>query len=94
MPRTLPSSIVTTVPDEQRQVAPLDVDAVRTVQIGTALWAIALVATLIFRDKLGDNGREWWIWTCIAGLLLGLAGVYITTRRRKRLTQGDRLQAS
>jgi len=87
------SSIVATVPDEPRstesQVAPLDVDAVRTVQIGTALWAIALVATLIFREQLQDDGREWWVWTCVAGVILGSMGVVITTRRRKRIAAAD-----
>ncbi|HVQ19001.1 MAG TPA: DUF2530 domain-containing protein [Actinomycetes bacterium] len=75
------------MPDEQRRVAPLDVDAVRTVQIGTGLWAVALTAALIFRDQLVDDGRDWWIWTCVAGIVLGLMGVVITTRRRKRLAR-------
>lgn len=98
----LASSIVTTVPDEPRptsttpasstpapSVSPLDVDAVRTVQIGTALWAVALVATLIFRDQLHDDGREWWIWTCVAGVILGLMGIIITIRRRKRIARAE-----
>lgn len=75
-----------------RQVAPLDVDAVRTVQVGTALWAVALVVALVLRDQLSDDGREWWIWTCIAGVLLGVAGIVITTRRRRRIAV--RAQAS
>ena len=74
-------------PLDQPSVAPLDVDAVRTVQIGTALWAVALVATLIFRDQLADEGRGWWVWACVAGVLLGLAGVVITTRRRARISR-------
>jgi hypothetical protein len=63
------------------------VDAVRTVRIGTALWAVGLVATLVFRDSLDDNGRGWWLWTCVAGVLLGCAGIVITTRRRSRLAR-------
>jgi len=90
LPLLARSSIVTTVPEEPRRVAPLDVDAVRTVQIGTALWAVALVVTLLMRDQLSDDGHEWWIWTCVAGLVLGLVGVVITTRRRARLVRrGD-----
>jgi Protein of unknown function (DUF2530) len=69
----------------ERQVAPLDVDAVRTVQVGTALWAVALVVALVLRDPLSDDGREWWIWTCVAGVVLGLLGIVITTRRRRRI---------
>lgn len=83
------------VPDMRspaRKVAPLDVDAVRTVQVGTVLWGVALVGTLVVRDRLVEDGREWWIWTCVAGVLLGLAGIVITTRRRRRLRA--RAQAS
>lgn len=72
-----------------RHVEPLDVDAVRTVQIGTALWAVALVLTLVARDALQDEGRTWWIWTCATGVVLGLLGLVITMRRRRRIT-GDR----
>jgi hypothetical protein len=70
------------------------VDAVRTVQVGTALWAVALVVTVLLRDQLTDDGREWWIWMCVAGLVLGLIGVVITTRRRARLAQLAKAQRS
>ena len=78
------------MPDDQqrthRHVEPLDVDAVRTVQIGTVLWAVALGVTLVARDTLQDEGRTWWIWTCVAGVVLGLLGLVITVRRRRRMT--------
>lgn len=81
------------MPEDQqrhyRHVEPLDVDAVRTVQIGTVLWAIALVVTLVARDALQDAGHSWWIWTCVAGVVLGLIGLVITMRRRRRIT-GER----
>ncbi|MEO8105822.1 MAG: DUF2530 domain-containing protein [Actinomycetes bacterium] len=69
------------------RVAPLDVDAVRTIQIGTVLWAIALAVTLVARDELAADGRTWWIWTCVAGIALGILGLFVTTRRRRRITQ-------
>ena len=68
-------------------MAPLDVDAVRTVQVGTALWAVALVVCLVMRDDLVADGREWWLWTCVAGFVLGVIGVVITSRRRSRLAR-------
>ncbi len=76
-------------PHPKAHVEPLDVDAVRTVQIGTALWALALVATLVARDPLDEQGRTWWIWTCFAGLVLGLLGLLVTTRRRRRITSSQ-----
>ena len=73
----------------KRQVEPLDVDAVRTVRIGTGIWAVGLVAAMVFHESLEDDGRGWWIWTCVAGVLLGCAGIVITTRRRSRLARAS-----
>jgi len=64
----------------------LDLDAVRTVRVGTALWALALIVLLPFNQQLADEGRTWWIWTCVAGVVLGLMGAVHTTRRRARRT--------
>ena len=64
------------------EVPPLDVNGVRTVQVGTGLWALALVALLPFWSLLAESGRLWWIWTCTAGLGLGLVGVEYCRRRR------------
>ena len=64
------------------EVAPLDVDGVRAVAIGTALWALALIALVPFRSTLSDDGHLWWIGTCAVGVLLGLAGLAYVTRLR------------
>lgn len=66
------------------EVPPLDVDGVRTTQVGTALWALALLALLPFWSLLAEAGRLWWIWTCTAGLGMGLIGIEYTRRRRDR----------
>jgi hypothetical protein len=66
------------------QVDPLDLDGVRTMQVGTALWGIALVVMFLFRAELDRAGHEWWLWTCAAGFALGLVGWEHTTRRRRR----------
>nr|WP_216654273.1 DUF2530 domain-containing protein [Nocardioides sp. zg-DK7169] len=63
-------------------VEPLDVDGVRTVAVGTALWFIAFVALLPFYGPLADHGRTWWLWTCLAGFGLGLCGYEYCRRRR------------
>ena len=64
-------------------VEPLDVDGVRTVEVGTALWLVAFVALLPFYGRLQDAGRGWWLWTCLAGFGLGLFGLEYCRRRRK-----------
>ncbi|MFT4287565.1 DUF2530 domain-containing protein [Nocardioides sp.] len=65
-------------------VEPLDVDGVRTVAVGTLLWAIAFVALLPFYARLQDDGRGWWLWTCLAGTGLGLIGIEICRRARAK----------
>jgi len=64
------------------EVAPLDVDGVGAVAVGTVLWTVALVACLVFRTQLADAGNGWWTWVCLAGALLGLAGLWFVRRRR------------
>lgn len=67
------------------EVQPLDVTGVRTVAIGAGLWLVALVALLPFYPTLQDHGRGWWLWTCGAGLGLGMIGLEYCRRRRDRL---------
>ena len=67
------------VPD----VDPLDVDGTRTVQVGTALWALAFLLLLPFTGRLRADGHLWWLWTCIAGFGLGLLGWDYCRRRRR-----------
>ncbi|MDF1604822.1 DUF2530 domain-containing protein [Nocardioides sp. YIM 152315] len=70
-------------------VEPMDVDGVRTVEVGSALWLIAFVALLPFYGRLEESGRVWWLWTCMAGLGLGLIGLEFCRRRRKSRDERD-----
>ncbi len=63
-------------------VEPLDVDGVRTVTVGAALWLLAFLGMLPFYGRLEAAGRVWWLWTCLAGLALGLFGLEYCRRRR------------
>ncbi|WP_243640625.1 DUF2530 domain-containing protein [Nocardioides jejuensis] len=65
-------------------VEPLDLDGVRTVEIGTVLWLIAFLALLPFYGRLEESGRLWWLWACMAGFGLGLFGIEICRKRRAR----------
>lgn len=65
----------------------MEADAVRPVAIGTVLWALALVVLLLLRDRLAVHDAQWWLWSCLVGVVLGLLGLWITLRRRARLAQ-------
>jgi outer membrane biosynthesis protein TonB len=68
-------------------VRPLDVDGVRTVAVGTVLWAITFVVLALFRDDLDAEGVGWWMWTCLAGVGLGLLGLEYTRKRRDAIAR-------
>jgi hypothetical protein len=62
------------VPTPSRKAPPpLQVDTLRVVIVGTALWAVALVVLLL----LGDRVDRLWTWTCVAGIGLAAIGVGI-----------------
>jgi len=65
-------------------VPPLDVDGVRTIEVGTLIWLVAFVGMLPFYGRLKDNGHGWWLWTCLAGFGLGAIGIEYCRRRRAR----------
>jgi Protein of unknown function (DUF2530) len=54
---------------------PLRTNDRAAVLVGIALWAAALVATLVLHDRLAADGRDWWSWTALAGIGLGLIGL-------------------
>jgi hypothetical protein len=72
-------------------VEPLDVDGVRTMQVGTAIWGLAFLLLLPFYGRLSADGHLWWLWTCAAGFGLGALGWEHCRRRRQHHTdQADR----
>ena len=62
----------------------METDDVRIVALGTVLWLIALVATLVFHDRLADQGNDDWVWIALAGVFLGFVGLRHVRRRRPR----------
>jgi hypothetical protein len=50
--------------------------------VGSAGWAVALVVLLIVRDSLPADER-WWIWTCVAGLGMGLFALWYVPRLKR-----------
>jgi hypothetical protein len=70
-------------------------DGVAAVTVGLVLWAVAGVACFLWRDTLADRGAEWWAWSSLAGLGIGL-GLLGFTRRRARVYReyGQRAQGA
>jgi len=51
---------------------------VRVVQVGMALWAVALVVLLV----LGDRVDRVWTWTSVAALVLAVLGLALMRWQR------------
>jgi ABC-type nickel/cobalt efflux system permease component RcnA len=68
---------------EQVALEPVADDGVGASVVGLVLWAVAGVVCFVQRDSLAERGAQWWIWTCGAGLLIGV-GLLLFTRRRAR----------
>jgi hypothetical protein len=66
------------------EAAPVDAPTVSTraiVVVGTALWTVALVVTLVV-PALHTGERSWWPWTCVTGIGLGLFAAWYVRRGR------------
>jgi hypothetical protein len=60
---------------ERPAVEPLRTNDRLTVLVGCVVWAVLLVACLLRLDRLEADGTGWWLWTCVAGLALGVIGL-------------------
>jgi hypothetical protein len=50
----------------------------------TVGWALALVVLVAIRNQLPPDAR-WWLWTCVAGIAMGLFGLwYVPVLKRGR----------
>lgn len=63
---------------ESAPVEPITVPTRTLVLVGTAIWAVALVVTLLV-PALHTGDRSWWPWACVSGIALGgLAWWYVS----------------
>jgi hypothetical protein len=64
--------------DERRpELPPMRTNDVLVAAIGTVAWAIALVVLLIAG---APEGRHWWVWVCVAGICIGVFGMWYMPR--------------
>ena len=63
---------------------PLEANDQMVTAVITAGWAVALVVLLVVRSDIPAHDR-WWIWTCAAGLGIGIFGLlYVPRLKRSR----------
>lgn len=60
----------------------VQMNARRIVLFGTSVFFLAFVVLLFFWSWLGEHDHRIWLWTSLAGWLLGLLGYSIMTRHR------------
>ena len=60
---------------------PLRVNTPRVILIGTLLWALFGVLTLVV-PALHEGDRDFWPWMCLAGVVLGFIGYGYVRRGR------------
>ena len=66
---------------------PLETDDVRTVAVGTAAWALALVVLLVLRLTDATRVEGWWLAMCASGAVLGVLGVWYCRRRQAAIAR-------
>jgi biotin transporter BioY len=70
-----------------QQVEPPDPPMVPFAVVGIVVWAVLGLVLLPFHDSLSRHGHLNWLWTCLAGFLLGFVGLATMIRhdRHRRL---------
>ncbi|GAA2386191.1 hypothetical protein GCM10010420_06100 [Streptomyces glaucosporus] len=66
---------------ERKAPEPLEGNVVATIVGGTVIWFVLFLVQLPFYGWFADRDRTWWLWTCLAGGVLGLLGIWIVRRR-------------
>jgi hypothetical protein len=79
------------VSEPEAPLTPASVDTVRIVLVGIAAWVVALVVVLVV-PALHTGERDWWPWTCVSGIGLGLVGLAYLLRGRGNAAGARRSQ--
>lgn len=70
--------------DQTPRVRALDADGYGVVAAGTALWTAAALVGLALPDWFTARGLTDWVAVCLSGAGLGVIGLLIIRRRRRR----------
>ena len=76
--------------DRRPAPPPLEANDELVTAVITACWAIALLVLFLLRGELPEASR-WWLWTCLAGFVMGLFGLwYVPRMKRSRARAAER----
>lgn len=70
--------------DRRPDPPPLRTNDRAVILAGLAVWAVLLAAALALHSRLVADGRGWWMWTPVAGIVLGLYGLRYVRKRDAR----------
>ena len=56
----------------------------------TTVWLLGFVVLLFFTDELRAHDAMIWLWTCLAGWVLGLIGLSVYFWQRRAARRGSR----
>jgi hypothetical protein len=68
---------------ERKRPAAAQTDPRPIVVLGSALFFVAFLALLPFYSWLGEHQHHDWLWTALAGWLLGIVGWALMRRHRR-----------
>ncbi|MDA2977235.1 MAG: DUF2530 domain-containing protein [Actinomycetota bacterium] len=71
--------------NNQKDLKPVEADGINLLYIGTFLFALATVVLIYQPSFIDDQTQNVWIKVTIMGIVLGLIGLRVIKRRRKRL---------
>lgn len=67
---------------------PLEANERLVAAVITGAWVVALVIVLVTRSQL-PPGSRWWLWTCVAGVVMGLFGLWYVPRMKRSRARGQ-----
>ncbi|CAN5339736.1 hypothetical protein BH11ACT5_BH11ACT5_08650 [soil metagenome] len=62
---------------------PVQTDDRKAFFAGTVAWVVALAVFVLLLPTLTAQGHTWWLWTCVAGLAIGVIGLGWSVWRRR-----------
>ena len=71
--------------NNQKDLKPIEADGINLLYIGTFLFTLATVVLIYQPSFVDDQTQNVWIKVTMMGIVLGLIGLRIIKRRRKRL---------